>query len=96
MGEVVRIVIETKTLPYFVVIKYGADFHSLYFFDVKHNRAFFARLYPKREQFYSALKMTLKAEIDEEAWGSLYSDTSQPFEKVINHLGNDVVRLFRV
>src|SRR5690606_35076544 len=46
---------------------------------------------------YKALKTTLKAEIDEEAWASLRSDTSRPFDrpaggriavKVINHLGD--------
>jgi len=54
---------------------------------------------------YKALKTTLKAEIDEEAWASLNSDTSRPFEKpksgriavkVINHLGDEVMKVFRV
>ena len=54
---------------------------------------------------YKSLKTTLKAEIDEEAWESLYSDTSRPFTppasgriavKVINHLGDEVMRVFRV
>ena len=45
---------------------------------------------------YKALKTTLKAEINLEAWETLHSDTSRPFEKpasgriavkVINHLG---------
>ena len=30
---------------------------------------------------YSALKTTLRAEIDPEAWATLNSDTSRPFEK---------------
>ena len=30
---------------------------------------------------YKALKTTLKAQIDAEAWESLHSDTSRPFEK---------------
>ena len=30
---------------------------------------------------YSALKTTLTAEIDPEAWATLYSDTSRPFDK---------------
>ncbi len=51
------------------------------------------------------LKTTLKAEIDEEAWDSLYSDTSRPFPKpksgriavkVINHLGDEVMKVFAV
>jgi adenine-specific DNA-methyltransferase len=54
---------------------------------------------------YSALKTTLKAAIDEEAWATLHSDTSRPFEKpssrriavkVINHLGDEVMKVFRV
>ncbi len=54
---------------------------------------------------YKALKTTLKAEINEEAWASLHSDTSRPFDKptsgriavkVINHLGDEVMKIFRV
>ena len=54
---------------------------------------------------YDSLKTTLKAEIDQEAWDSLYSDTSRPFAppdsgriavKVINHLGDEVMRVFQV
>ena len=54
---------------------------------------------------YSALKTTLKAEIDPEAWATLHSDTSRPFDKpkqdriavkVINHLGDEVMKVFRV
>ena len=53
----------------------------------------------------SALKTTLKAEIDEEAWATLNSDTSRPFArpagrriavKVINHLGDEVMKVFGV
>ena len=48
---------------------------------------------------------TLKAEINAEAWASLNSDTSRPFDKppsgriavkVINHLGDEVMKVFRV
>jgi adenine-specific DNA-methyltransferase len=54
---------------------------------------------------YGSLKTTLKAEIDEEAWATLHSDTSRPFPKpksgriavkVINHLGDEVMKVFRV
>ncbi len=47
----------------------------------------------------------MKAEIDQEAWESLYSDTSRPFPKpksgriavkVINHLGDEVMKVFAV
>ncbi|NDC64405.1 MAG: modification methylase, partial [Planctomycetia bacterium] len=48
---------------------------------------------------------TLKAEIDAAAWESLHSDTSRPFPKpaggriavkAINHLGDEVMKVFRV
>ena len=54
---------------------------------------------------YRALKTTLKAEIDQEAWESLRRDVSRPFPKptsgriavkVINHLGDEVMKVFRV
>ena len=54
---------------------------------------------------YNALRTTLKAEINEEAWTTLHSDTSRPFPrpksgriavKVINHLGDEVMKVFRV
>ena len=54
---------------------------------------------------YSALKTTLKAEIDAEAWATLNSDTSRPFPKpknrriavkVINHLGDEVMKVIKV
>jgi adenine-specific DNA-methyltransferase len=53
---------------------------------------------------YSALKTSLKAEIDPEAWATLNSDVSRPFDKpasgriavkVINHLGDEVMKVFR-
>jgi adenine-specific DNA-methyltransferase len=47
----------------------------------------------------------LRAEIDEEAWATLYRDTSRPFlrpdtgriaVKVINHFGDEVMKVFAV
>ena len=52
---------------------------------------------------YKALRTTLKAGIDADTWGTLHSDTSRPFDrpqsgrvavKVINHLGDEVMRVF--
>ena len=49
--------------------------------------------------------LLLKAEINEEAWAMLNRDTSRPFDKprsgriavkVINHLGDEVMKVFRV
>lgn len=54
---------------------------------------------------YKSLKTTLKAEIDQEAWESLHSATSRPCDrpksgriavKVINHLGDEVMKVYRV
>jgi adenine-specific DNA-methyltransferase len=54
---------------------------------------------------YKSLKTTLKAEINEEAWETLHSDISRPFPKpesgriavkVINHLGDEVMKVFKV
>nr|WP_217915597.1 DNA methyltransferase [Miltoncostaea marina] len=54
---------------------------------------------------YKALKTTLRAEIDADAWATLNSDVSRPFPKpetgriavkVINHLGDEVMKVFRV
>jgi hypothetical protein len=51
---------------------------------------------------YAALKTTLKAEIDADAWTTLHGDTSRPFAKpssgriavkVINHLGDEVMKV---
>lgn len=54
---------------------------------------------------YKSLKTALKAEIDKEAWDTLYRNTSRPFErpktgriavKVINHFGDEVMRVMSV
>ncbi|MGO8594591.1 site-specific DNA-methyltransferase [Rhizobium ruizarguesonis] len=54
---------------------------------------------------YKSLKAALKAEIDADAWETLYSDTSRPFPrpstgriavKVINHFGDEVLKVFGV
>ncbi|MBS0366085.1 MAG: site-specific DNA-methyltransferase [Proteobacteria bacterium] len=54
---------------------------------------------------YDALKASLKAEINEDIWATLYSNTSRSFSvpksgriavKAINHLGDEVMKIFRV
>jgi adenine-specific DNA-methyltransferase len=54
---------------------------------------------------YDKLKRVLKADIDEEAWASLYRTKSRPFPKpdtgkiavkVINHYGDEVLRVYEV
>jgi adenine-specific DNA-methyltransferase len=55
---------------------------------------------------YKALKTTLKAEINEDAWAPLHSNTSRPLDKqesggciaikVINHLSDEIMKAFWV
>jgi hypothetical protein len=54
---------------------------------------------------YDKLKRALRAEIDEAAWSSLYRTVSQPFDKpesgkiavkVINHYGDEVLKVFEI
>ncbi|MBS0613544.1 MAG: site-specific DNA-methyltransferase [Proteobacteria bacterium] len=81
---------------------------ACWFIDTDYNgESFFVRhaYFLGQNDPYKALKTTLKAEIDEDAWASLNSDTSRPFPKpksgriavkVINHLGDEVMKVFRV
>ncbi len=86
----------------------GAEGIACWFIDTDYNEeSFFVRhaYFLGANDPYKALKTTLKAEIDEEAWATLKSDTSRPFDKptsgriavkVINHLGDEVMKVFRV
>jgi adenine-specific DNA-methyltransferase len=90
------------------VHSHGADGIACWFIDTDYNEeSFFVRhaYFLGANDPYSALKTTLKAEINEEAWATLHSDTSRPFAKpasgriavkVINHLGDEVMKVFRV
>ena len=90
------------------VVSDGADGIACWFIDTDYNaESFFVRhaYFLGANDPYSALKTTLKAEIDPEAWATLNSDTSRPFDKpesgriavkVINHLGDEVMKVFRV
>ena len=62
----------------------GADGIACWFIDTDYNEeSFFVRhaYFLGANDPYKALKTTLKAEIDEEAWATLHSDTSRPFDK---------------
>ncbi|HEY7298288.1 MAG TPA: hypothetical protein VH684_10170 [Xanthobacteraceae bacterium] len=90
------------------VISDNADGIACWFIDTDYNEeSFFVRhaYFLGANDPYGALKTTLKAEIDPEAWATLHSDTSRPFDKpssghiavkVINHLGDEVMKVFRV
>ncbi|HED12579.1 MAG TPA: site-specific DNA-methyltransferase [Gammaproteobacteria bacterium] len=86
----------------------GADGIACWFIDTDYNEeSFFVRhaYFLGANDPYKALKTTLKAEINEDAWATLNSDTSRPFAKpksgriavkVINHLGDEVMKVFKV
>jgi adenine-specific DNA-methyltransferase len=90
------------------VISEGPEGIALWMIDTDYNEeSFFVRhaYFLGANDPYKALKTTLKAEIDEEAWGSLNKDISRPFDKpksgriavkVINHLGDEVMKVFDV
>jgi len=85
----------------------GSEGIACWFIDTDYNEeSFFVRhaYFLGANDPYSALKTTLKAEINEDAWATLNSDTSRPFPKpksgriavkVINHLGDEVMKVFR-
>ncbi|MBN2312049.1 MAG: site-specific DNA-methyltransferase [Candidatus Hydrogenedentes bacterium] len=86
----------------------SAEGIACWFIDTDYNEeSFFVRqaYFLGANDPYKSLKTTLRAEIDEDAWESLHSDTSRPFAKpangriavkVINHLGDEVMKVFKV
>ncbi len=86
----------------------GPEGIACWFIDTDYNQeSFFVRhaYFLGAGDPYRSLKTTLKAEIDEDAWATLNSATSRPFPKpesgriavkVINHLGDEVMKVFRV
>lgn len=81
---------------------------ATWFVDTNYNsESFFVRqaYFLGNKDTFNALKSSLKNEIDEEAWSTLHSDKSRPFPrpttgkiavKVINHYGDEVMKVFDV
>ena len=79
-----------------------------WFIDTDYNgESFFVRhaYFCGGDRPYERLSKTLKADIDPEAWESLYSATSRPFPrpasgkiavKVINHYGDEILKVYEV
>jgi adenine-specific DNA-methyltransferase len=79
-----------------------------WFIDTDYNgESFFVRhaYFCGGDRPYERLSKTLKADIDPEAWESLYSATSRPFPrpesgkiavKVINHYGDEILKVYDV
>ena len=87
----------------------NADGIACWFVDTDYNEeSFFVRqayFLGASSDPYKALKTSLRAEIDKSTWETLCSATSRPFPKpesgriavkVINHLGDEVMKVFRV
>jgi adenine-specific DNA-methyltransferase len=81
---------------------------ACWFIDSDYNgESFFVRpaYFTGAEEPYDRLKRALRADIDEAAWSSLYSTVSRPFArpesgniavKVINHYGDEVLKVFEL
>ncbi len=81
---------------------------AAWFIDTAYNEeSFFVRhaYFLGANDPYKQLKNTLKSEIDEDAWATLNRNVSRPFErpesgriavKVINHFGDEVMKVFGV
>lgn len=86
----------------------STDDIACWFIDTDYNgESFFVRhaYFLGAGEPYEKLRRALRAEIDEAAWGSLYSSQSRPFAtpasnkiavKVINHYGDEVLKVFEV
>ncbi len=84
----------------------STDDIACWFIDTDYNgESFFVRhaYFTGADEPYEKLQRALRAEIDEAAWRSLYSTTSRPFDppatgkiaiKVINHYGDEVLKVF--
>jgi len=86
----------------------STDDIACWFIDTNYNgESFFVRhaYFCGADQPYDKLKRALRAEIDETAWSELYSTVSRPFDqpptgkiavKVINHYGDEVLKVYEV
>jgi adenine-specific DNA-methyltransferase len=86
----------------------STDDIACWFIDTAYNEeSFFVRqaYFTGADNPYDKLKRALKAEIDEEAWSTLYTTKSRPFDppitgkiavKVINHYGDEVLKVYEV
>ncbi len=87
---------------------HSTDDIACWFIDTSYNgESFFVRhaYFCSGNEPYESLKRALRADIDEEAWNSLYRTTSRPFPapetgriavKVINHYGDEVMKVLEV
>jgi adenine-specific DNA-methyltransferase len=86
----------------------STDDIACWFIDTNYNgESFFVRhaYFTGAEEPYERLRRALRADINDAAWSSLYSTVSRPFAtpetgkfavKVINHYGDEVLKVFEV
>ena len=86
----------------------STDDMACWFIDTNYNgESFFVRhaYFTGEDKPYDNLKRTLKAEIDEAVWETLYRTRSRPFDKpltgeiavkVINHYGDEVLKVYDI
>ena len=86
----------------------STDDIGCWFIDTNYNgESFFVRhaYFTGGDEPYEKLKRALRADIDEGAWSTLYSTVSRPFAppdtgkiavKVINHYGDEVLKVYDV
>ena len=86
----------------------STDDIACWFIDTDYNgESFFVRhaYFTGGDEPYDKLKRALRADIDEGAWSTLYSTVSRPFAppdtgkiavKVINHYGDEVLKVYEV
>lgn len=86
----------------------STDDIACWFIDTDYNgESFFVRhaYFTGAQKPYERLQRSLRAEIDEDAWASLYRTESRPFPmpesgkiavKVINHFGDEVMKVYSV
>jgi adenine-specific DNA-methyltransferase len=86
----------------------STDDIACWFIDTDYNEETFIvrhAYFTGADEPYEKLQRALRAEIDESAWSALYSTTSYPFNppktgkiavKVINHYGDEVLKVYEV
>ncbi len=106
-----KIVVEIKALDVYdpttgQIRSSSTDDIACWFIDTNYNgESFFVRhaYFTGADEPYKKLQRSLRADIDVEAWDSLYSTVSRPFHvpetgkiavKVINHYGDEVLEVF--
>ena len=108
-----QIVVEIKGVDVYdpttgVIRSDSTDDIACWFIDTDYNgESFFVRhaYFLGADKPYDKLQRALRAQVDEDAWSSLYGATSRPFDppatgkiavKVINHYGDEVLKVYGV